>query len=71
MNTAAATCGKATRELFQQAALPLPFAVRAGRSTPLLATGLQPPDAGDPNQSTELHIRTRLLLASLFATCQR
>ena len=71
MNATDATCGRAKTRRLNQTALPLPFAVRAGRSTPLLATGLQPPDAGDPNQSTELHIRTRLLLASLFATCQR
>ena len=48
-----ATCGNAKTKLLKHAALPLPFAARAGRSAPLLPTCLQPAGAGAPNQSTD------------------
>jgi len=48
MNATEATCGRERRPL-KQTALPLPFAVRAARSTRPISTGLQPADALDPH----------------------
>ena len=70
MNAAEVTHGNAKRKLLEPAASPLPFAGRAGRSTPLLSTCLRPAGAGDSNQSTQLPLRTRLLPASLLAPGQ-
>jgi len=61
MNDVDATCGNGERKLFQQAALPLPFAVRA-------ALRLQPAGASDPNQRRQLHIPTRPLPDSVTGT---
>jgi hypothetical protein len=61
MNDVDATCGNGERKLFQQAALPLPFAVRA-------ALRFQPAGAGDPNHRTQLHIPTRPLPDSAIGT---
>jgi len=70
MNAADVNRGNAKRKLLEPAASPLPFAVRARRSTPLLSTCLRPAGAGDSNQSTEPPLRTRLLPASLLAPGQ-
>ena len=53
MNATEATCGRERRPL-KQTALPLPFAVRAARSTRPISTGLQPADALDPHHPAEL-----------------
>ena len=51
MNAAATTCGNGKRKLLKQAALPLPFAVRAERSIARIPTCLQPANGGHPNRA--------------------
>jgi hypothetical protein len=63
MNTADATCSKAKKKRLQQAALPGPFAVRAGPSARPIPSACHPADLADPNQRTPLSIPTRLLLS--------
>ena len=70
MNAAAATGAHAKRRRLKQAALPLPFAVRAGRSPRLILTGFQPANGSYPTSAGNSPIATRPLAASVLTPCQ-